>query len=351
MELSKRKKMAKKRAGTYLAPFLIGALVVSAMVVTVGSSASSGATKNDTTLTLELDYVPNPDHTALYYARTKGYFARAGLTVKFDVPSTATVPDKLVALDKVDLAVSYENVLFYAQASRLADTAVWAMVPQPLLSIIVPADEHVHSIDQLKGLTIGITGTIVPKAYLDYLRKVHGWTKSQLKTVDVGSSLVESVLAGKVDAIIGGYRNVEALQIGLEQHAAPTVFPVTRLGVPAYDELVVIANSKRLESDASYAKAVKEFVGALAAATRAAQAHPQEATAIMQKDTAYTKKFLSESVPLTLKLFSPTDGAKLGCMSEAGWQRYGSWLKKMHLIAGTPDAKTIMTDKFLPYAC
>ena len=58
-----------------------------------------------------------------------------------------------------------------------------------------------------------------------------------------------SVLSGKVDAIIGGYRNVEAIQVEQEAGTKPTVFPADELGVPSYAELVLVANADRLESD------------------------------------------------------------------------------------------------------
>ena len=46
---------------------------------------------------------------------------------------------------------------------------------------------------------------------------------------------------GKVDGIIGGYRNVEAIQIAQESGQKPTVFPASALGVPSYAELVLVA--------------------------------------------------------------------------------------------------------------
>src|ERR1022692_1223412 len=59
-----------------------------------------------TSVSVELDWVPNPDHVSLYYAQEKGFFTKAGLSVSVEVPSDVTDPIKLVGLNKVDLAVS-----------------------------------------------------------------------------------------------------------------------------------------------------------------------------------------------------------------------------------------------------
>jgi putative hydroxymethylpyrimidine transport system substrate-binding protein len=167
----------------------------------------------------------------------------------------------------------------------------------------------------------------------------------------VGFNLVPSLLSNKVDAIIGGYRNVEAIQVEQESGTKPTVFPANELGVPTYAELVVVANSDRLASDAAYADAVKRFVATLVQGTDAAIADPAGATAIMKTETQYKPEFLDASVPYTLTLLTPAAGTKTGCIDAAAWQSYGDWMKTNALITSTPDAAAISTDQYLPYSC
>ena len=81
--------------------------------------AASGGAPAPASLTVELDWVPNPDHVGLYYAQDKGYFTDADLTVNFRSPSNAADPIKLVGLNKVDLAITYEPEMFYGQQSDL----------------------------------------------------------------------------------------------------------------------------------------------------------------------------------------------------------------------------------------
>lgn len=341
--------MNRSRARLMAAAALLPAV---ALVAACGSSASpSGASGGPGTsnLTVELDWVPNPDHVGIYYAQNKGYFAKNHVHVSLQVPSNAADPIKLVGLKKVDLAVSYESEMYFGEQEGLPVTAVAEIIPVPLNSLIVTPKDHVTSLSQMKGKKIGITGIPSDGAILSTLLKTTGYTSTQVPSVTVGFNLVSSLLSGKVDAIVGGYRNVEAIQIQQEMKAKPTVFPASSLGVPNYAELVLVANRNRLATDKSYATAVREFVKALVQGTSAAVADPSGTTAIMQQVSQYTPQFLKVSVPFTLKLIA--SGGKTGCISIPAWQSFGNWMKQTNLIHITPNAAQIATAKYLPYSC
>lgn len=316
-----------------------------------GSAGSSGSMAA-ATINVELDWVPNPDHVGLYYAQDKGYFADQGLTVDFHPPSNAADPIKLVGLNRVDLAISYEPEMFYGQQEGLPVTAVATVVPVPLNSLIVAPGISAPNLASMSGKTIGVTGIPSDDAFFQTMLKTAGLTASDVTKVNVGFNLVPSILSNKVDAIIGGYQNVEAIQIQQEEGQKPTVYPADALGVPTYAELVLVANSDKLKSDPTYAGVVKRFVAALVQGTNGAIADPTGATTIMEKDTQYTPKFLAESVPLTLKLMTPAAGTKTGCIDTANWQSYGDWMKSQGLITkGTPDAAAITSQAYMPSPC
>ena len=217
------------------------------------NSATASAAHSTKSVVVELDWVPNPDHTSLYYGLDKNFFSKAGLSVSLQAPSNAADPIKLVGLNKVDLAISYESEMFYGQQEGLPVVAVSTIVPVPLNSLIVTPKDHVTKLSQMKGKSVGITG--IPSDFAIYqmlLRSAH-LTSKQVQTVTVGENLVPSILSGRVDAIVGGYRNVEAIQIAQEMGKKPTVFPASALGVPNYAELVLVANRNRLKSDPAYA--------------------------------------------------------------------------------------------------
>ncbi len=317
------------------------------------SSGSGGASQAPApaSLNVELDWVPNPDHVGLYYAQSKGYFSKQQLTVNLRIPSNAADPIKLVGLNKVDLAISYEPEMFYGQQEGLPVVAVATVVPVPLNSLIVSPNHPITDLSQVAGMKIGVTGIPSDDAFFQTMLKTAGLSASQVTKVNVGFNLVPSLLSNKVTAIIGGYRNVEAIQIDQEAGKKPSVFPADQLGVPSYAELVLVANADRLKTDSAYASAVKRFVAALVQGTDNARKDPSGATSIMEQASQYKVQFLQQSVPYTLQLLTPPAGQKTGCIDQAAWQSYGDWMSQTKLIKSTPDASAISTDQYLPYTC
>ena len=66
--------------------------------------------------------------------------------------------------------------------------------------------------------------------------------------------------------MLGGYSNVEGVDLG-QRGKDPVVTPVDQLGVPTYDELVLVANQKKLEEEP---EKFRLFIAALERGTNAA---------------------------------------------------------------------------------
>ena len=319
------------------------AAAAAALIVLAPAALAGGAQK----MTVTLDWTPNPDHVGIYDARDTGLFARAGLDVTIRSPSDPTAPLKLVGVGRSDLAVSYEQELFFAAAKQLPVVAVAAVVPQPLNSFMA-IEPNVRSLRDLKGKTIGITGVPSDYATLDTALHSVGLTRTQLKIVTVGYNLLPALLAHRVDAILGVYRNVEGIQLQL-RGLHPTIIPVDQAGVPSYDELVLVANKTRLHDDPQYHSAVKRFVGAFLAGTADARSNPSRALAIMKKVTASDPKFLARAVPATLRLLAGSKG--IGCLSVDAWRRFGDWMHTTNLLKKPIAAASVVTASFLPSRC
>ena len=294
-------------------------------------------------VTVMLDWTPNPDHVGLYDARETGLFARAGLDVTIRAPSDPTTPLKLVGAGRTDLAVSYEQELFFAAAKKLPVVAVAAVVAQPLNSFMA-IEPQIHSLRDLKKGTIGITGVPSDYATLDTALHSAGLTRKDVKVVTVGYNLLPALLAHRVDAVLGVYRNVEGVQLQL-RGLHPTIIPVDRAGVPTYDELVLVASRTRLHDDPAYRSMVKRFVGAFLTGTAEARAHPQRALAILKKVTASDAAFLARATPATLRLLGD------GCLHVRAWQRFGDWMHAQRLLRTTIPATRVADASYLPSRC
>lgn len=313
------------------------------LAMTLVPAATGGPQK----ASLLLDWTPNPDHVGFYYAREKGLFAKAGLEVAIRSPSDPTAALKLVAVGSSDFAVSYEQELFLAAASKLPVVAVAAVVPRPLNSIMA-IEPRIHDVGDLKGKTIGITGAPSDYAALDTALASAGLDRKDVKVVSIGYNLLPALLAHKVDAVVGVYRNVEGIELE-RRGLKPTIIPLDRTGVPFYDELVLVANSDRIRSDRAYANTVSRFVGAFLKGTDAARRDPAGSLAVMRKVTASDAEFLARATPATLALLAGPRG--VGCMTVSQWQRFGAWMHTHALVKERINAGAVMTTRFLPPRC
>ena len=278
-------------------------------------------------LTVLLDWYVNPDHAPLVIAKEGGYFAREGLDVDLVVSSDASAPSKLVAAGQADVAITYKPDLMLQFAAGLPLVRFGTLVETPLNCLIVLKDGSVKSLADLKGKTIGYSVAGFQDAYLSAILKSTGLTAADVKTVNLNYNLIPPLLAGQVDAIMDGYRNVELIQLGLQGHPAVAYYPEEN-GVPVYDELIYVTRSA-LRDDPR----LKRFVSAIEDATIFLTNHPDEALAMFLKahpdlDDAINRAQFAATLPRFAKRPEALDRGR--------YERFAGFLKDNGLIAAVP---------------
>ncbi len=313
----------------------VGLLLVLALAG-CGSSSGAATTHSPTPVSLTLDWYANADHVGVYTGIDRGFFARAGLAVTPRPPSAASDSITLVATGRSDLGISYEPEVFFAQQRHIPVVAVASVVPRALASIIAAGASGIRTPADLRGKTIGVDGTASTTAFVDTVLRHSGVDPAGVHLTNVGFNQVPALLQHRVDAVAGVFGNIEGIQFA-QQGLHPVAFPYDRYGVPAYDELVIVANAGKLRSDAAYRRTVGRFVTALAAATRWAQGHPQAAVAVMEHH-AYRdyQGTIRASVPATLRLLAT------GPLDAAAWSRFGDWMYRSRLLNTRPDAAALV---------
>jgi putative hydroxymethylpyrimidine transport system substrate-binding protein len=297
-------------------------------------------------LDLVLDWFPNPDHVAIYNAIDRGFYDQVGLKVQPQVPSDPSAPIKQVAAGRADLAISYEPELFLARQQGLPVTAVAAVVQKPLTSFMATAKQGVKTPAQLKGKRVGTAGIPYQSAYLKTILDEANVPEDSVKETNVGTNLLPAMLSSKVDATLGGFWNVEGIQLK-QRGAKPVITPVNELGVPDYDELVLVANSDRLEDNKND---LRLFISATARGADSARKNPAKAAAAVRKaNRDLSPKLLDASVKATIPaLFPEKDGAPWGYIDLAKWRSYGAWMRQNGLISDPPDVQATATNELLP---
>lgn len=287
-------------------------------------------------ITLMLDWFVNPDHAAIIIAQQKDLFKQQGLEIKILEPADPSMPPKMVAAGKYDLAVSYQPQLIRDVVEGLPLTRVSTLIATPLNTLLVLEKSNIKSLADLKGKKIGYSfdGGLV-NGTIETMLKPHGLSLKDVKLVNVGWSLSTSLISKKVDAIYGAYRNFELNQLNLEG-ATGRAFYVEEEGIPPYDELVVLANSKKLDNTM-----IKKFNRALELATQYAVNHPKEAWKLFKQygdgkklDTELNKRAWFDTLPRLALRPAALDASR--------YSNYAQFLKDIKAIKTIPDVNTYL---------
>lgn len=287
-------------------------------------------------ITLMLDWFVNPDHAAIIIAQQKGLFKEQGLEIKILEPADPSMPPKMVAAGKYDLAVSYQPQLIRDVVEGLPLTRVSTLIATPLNTLLVLEKNNIKSLADLKGKKIGYSfdGGLV-NGTIETMLKPHGLSLKDVKLVNVGWSLSTSLISKKVDAIYGAYRNFELNQLNLEG-ATGRAFYVEEEGIPPYDELVVLANSKKLDKTM-----IKKFNRALELATQYSVNHPKEAWKLFKQygdgkklDTELNKRAWFDTLPRLALRPAAVDASR--------YSNYAQFLKDIKAIETIPDVNTYL---------
>ncbi len=301
--------------------------VATAVALAVAAGAGAGGAAALAPVTFMLDWFPNPDHVPLYAAMGEGYFTQAGLRVAFQVPANADDPLKLAAVGRVDVAVNYEPNVILARAQGLPVRSIGLLVGQPLTTVMFLRSSGIRSPKDLVGRRVGFAVTGFADAMMDQVMRSDGASEANLKMVNVGFDLVPALLAHKVDAVVGAYRNVERVQIEMQGQAVG-MFEPEKYGVPSFYELVLIANDRGV---AARTTVLRRFVDAVGRGIAFTEAHPAEAFRQYVREAHDPKlddAFNQRSFQATLPYFARTQ-----VQLSSQWEAFDRWLAAHQVIA------------------
>jgi putative hydroxymethylpyrimidine transport system substrate-binding protein len=318
-----------------------------ALLSACGSKQDATAASSAKPFTVLLDFYPNADHAPLYSAIAHGDFRAVGLDVKPQAPSDPSAPLKLLAAGRADMAISYEPELLSARDQGLKLVSIGALVQRPLTSIIALPSSHVRNVADLARKTVGTAGIPYQAAELKTAVQAAGADPASVKEVNVGFNLVPAMLSGKVAATLGGFWNVEGLQLQT-LHKHPLIIPVDHAGVPTYDELVLVV---RADEAHKRGQDLRAFLQALTRGQNEVRADPAAAAALVVKANPSLEAALqTATVKATLPATVPGEkGKPYGWQSPKEWAAFANWMFSHHLLTHDPNAELQpFTNEFLP---
>ncbi|MBJ7470418.1 MAG: ABC transporter substrate-binding protein [Solirubrobacteraceae bacterium] len=297
-------------------------------------------------VTLVLDYFPNANHAAIYAAQAGGAFERAGLNVTIQPPADAAAPLKTLAADQADFVISYEPEILLARNEGAKIQGVQALVQKPLTSVMsLPGKNAVREPKDFAGKTVGTSGLNYQAAYLDTILDEGGVNPSRVKRVDLGFSLSAPLIAGRVDATLGGFWNYEAIELERKKKD-PIVRRIEELGVPNYNELVITATEETVRDRGPL---VRRFVQAIGFGAKAVQADPAAGIdPLMQASKGLDRGLQEASLKATLPVMFPENKEQpFGWLDPVEWTTYANWMQERGLITSSRIAARATTNEYL----
>lgn len=293
--------------------------------------AASAADK----LSVLLEWFVNPDHAPLVVAEQKGFFKEVGLEVKLIPPADPSAVPRLVSVGEADIGIHYQPNLYLDHAAGLPLVRFGTLVETPLNTVTVLANGPIKSLKDLKGKKIGFSVSGFEDAMLKRMLANDGVQLSDVELINVNFSLSPSLIAGKVDATIGGFRNFELTQMRIEGQEGKAFFPEEH-GVPLYDELVFVTR-KELASDPR----LPRFLQAVEKAAVYLTNHPEEALALFLKaypdlDNELNRKAFVDTLPRLAKRPAALDHAR--------YERFGQFMAQSGLVPKAPAVDEIAVE-------
>ena len=310
------------------------------MILLLASAAAitAPATAQDK-LSLILDWFVNPDHGPVIIAKERGFFTNAGLEVNIVAPANPADPPKMVAAGRADLAISYQPQLHLNVHQGMKLVRVGTLVSTPLTCLVTLANGPVKSIADLKGRKVGFAVPGVQEVLLDAMLRHNGLDPKDVERVNIGFSISPALMSQQVAGVIGAFRNFELNQLNIEGSAGRCFFPESE-GVPAYDELIYVANRDTMNKDR-----IRRFLAATELGAQFILNNPKESWEIF----AGTSKTLQNELNRRAWLDTyPRFATRPAAMDHGRYATFEAFLNKMGAVPSQTPASQLVVDVTAP---
>ncbi|MFF2397364.1 ABC transporter substrate-binding protein [Nocardia sp. NPDC058114] len=317
--------------------FAVMATTVATLSLVTACGSGGGS---DQTIRFALDWTPNTNHSGLYVALQRGYFADAGLDVQV-LPYNNTSVDTVVDAGNAEFGISTHNSSTFARASGARIQSVLAPLQHWATGIGVRADRaDLASPKNLDGKTYAGFGDPGEKESLAQVIRNDGGT-GEFTSVMLGSSAYEAVYSGKADFTVSylAWEGIEA-----EHHGTPMkYFRYTDFGFPDSYAIVIDANEGWLAENPDRAK---KFVQALQRGYQFAADNPDAAAQdlIDANPGAFNdEKLVFDSQRMLADQFMKDPNGRVGTQTVEQWSANSRFLYRSGLLNG-PDGKPLTTE-------
>ncbi|WP_174616507.1 ABC transporter substrate-binding protein [Virgibacillus ihumii] len=294
-------------------------------------------------VSIVLDWTPNTNHTGIYVAKEKGYFADQGLNVEIIMPGEAG-SNQLVAAGTADFGVSYQEGVTEARVQDVPIVSIAAVIQHNTSGFASPKSKGINSLKDFEGKTYGGFGAPVEKAILSSLMKKAGADFSKVDIINMGNTDFFTAVKRDVDFawIYYGWTGVEAELRGVELNMLYLTDYSKKLD---YYTPLLITNENMISNNP---ETVKKFMAAVSKGYNFAIDNPEKSAEILINAVP---EIDAELVKASQKWLSPkykADAEQWGVQKLEVWENYADWMYNNDLLDKKLNSKEAFTNEFLP---
>lgn len=298
-----------------------------------------------TTINFVLDYTPNTNHTGIYVAQEKGFFADEGLSVGIMQPP-ADGADALIGAGSAQMGVSYQDFIAnnLAAAQPLPYRAVAAIVQHNTSGIMSRAEDGITRPRNMAGHTYATWGLPVEQATVRHVVEADGGDFSQVQLVPYEVDDEVAGLRAHMFDTVWVYEGW-AVQNAQLQGLAHSYFSFISVD-PVFDFYtpVIAAND---DFAAANPQAVQGFLRAVRRGYEFAVTDPTAAADILCEAVPELDKNLVQASQTFLSKQYVADAAKWGVIDPARWSAFYGWLNDEKLLDRSIDVNAGFTMEYL----
>ncbi|MCE4048514.1 MULTISPECIES: ABC transporter substrate-binding protein [Bacillaceae] len=294
-------------------------------------------------ITVVLDWTPNTNHTGLYAAEEKGYFAEEGLDVDIITPGEAGA-DSLVASGKADFGVSYQEGITQARVQGVPLVSIAAIIQHNTSGFASPAENNIKSPKDFAGKTYGGWGSEVEASVISSLMKQENTDVKDVDIVNIGDADYFTAMKQNIDFawIYYGWTGVEA---ELRGEKINMIYLTDYSDKLDYYTPVLSTNESMI---ADNPETVKAFLKAATKGYEYTIDNPDDAASILLKHAPDLDEELVKKSQEWLASKYQDDAPRWGEQKLSVWKNYADWMYDNKLLEKQLDADKAFTNEFLP---
>ncbi|WP_265446784.1 ABC transporter substrate-binding protein [Acetivibrio straminisolvens] len=290
-----------------------------------------------------LDWVPNTNHTGIYVAKVKGYFAQEGLDVDIIQPGESSA-DQLVASNTAQFGISYQESVTFARSSGAPLVSLAAVIQHNTSGFGSLKDKQIVSPKDFEGKRYGGWGSEVEEAMVRQVVKDAGGDPDKVQILTIGTAdFLQASETGQIDFawIFEGWDFINVTNNGVELN----YIPLRELSdIFDYYTPVIVTNEDNIKSNPGL---VQKFMRAVEKGYKFAIENPDEAAeCLLQLAPELDRELVIKSQQFLASKFQD-DAPYWGMQKKEVWERYMNWLYENKFIDAPIDVEKAFTNDFL----